>query len=73
MFNYGLTLLEARLTGDDNSTNLISMSDQQLRAYTKLVVDQTLEVLNKRYMGDNNREDMEVLRCMEDINKYFNF
>lgn len=35
------------------------------------VVNECIGVLNKRYMGDNNREDFEVRRCVEDLKKHF--
>ena len=38
---------------------------------TKDIVLECIEVLRKRYMGDNNREDMEVLRCIEDVKRHF--
>lgn len=28
-----------------------------------------IDALMRRYMGDNNREDMEVLRCVEELTK----
>ena len=37
----------------------------------ELVVRECIGVLNKRYMGDNNREDFEVRRCVEDLKKHF--
>lgn len=42
--------------------------------YEKIVeaaVNECIGVLNKRYMGDNNREDFEVRRCVEDLKKHF--
>jgi hypothetical protein len=39
--------------------------------FTELVVRECIGVVNKRYMGDNNREDMEVRRCVEDLKKHF--
>jgi hypothetical protein len=44
------------------------------RDYEKIVeavVNECIGVLNKRYMGDNNREDFEVRRCVEDLKKHF--
>lgn len=32
-------------------------------------VDAAIAVIKRRYMGDNNREDMEVKRCLEDLAK----
>ena len=39
--------------------------------YAARIITECLHVLNKRYMGDNNREDMEVRRCIEDVKKHF--
>ena len=36
-----------------------------------LVAQEAIAVVQKRYMGDNNREDMEVRRCVEDLKKHF--
>ena len=37
----------------------------------ELIIRECISVLNKRFMGDLNREDMEVRRCIEDVNKHF--
>jgi hypothetical protein len=37
----------------------------------ELIVQEAIGVLQKRFMGDLNREDMEVRRCIEDVNKHF--
>ena len=37
----------------------------------ELIVQETISVLQKRFMGDLNREDMEVRRCVEDVKKHF--
>ena len=34
-------------------------------------IHECVKVVNSRYMGDNNREDMEVRRCVEDLKKHF--
>ena len=39
--------------------------------FAELIVSECVNVLNKRYMGDNNREDMEVRRCVEDVKRHF--
>lgn len=39
--------------------------------FAELIVRECISVLNKRYMGDNNREDFEVRRCVEDLKKHF--
>jgi len=39
--------------------------------FAELIVKEAIGVLQKRFMGDLNREDMEVRRCIEDVNKHF--
>ena len=39
--------------------------------FAELIVKECVQTLGKRYMGDNNREDMEVRRCIEDVKKHF--
>jgi hypothetical protein len=39
--------------------------------FAKLIVRECIGVLNKRFMGDLNREDMEVRRCIADVEKHF--
>lgn len=41
------------------------------RKFAELVVLEAIKVVQRRYMGDNNREDMEVRRCVEDLKKHF--
>jgi len=38
---------------------------------TKLIVAEAITVLQKRFMGDLNREDMEVRRCIADVKNHF--
>jgi hypothetical protein len=39
--------------------------------FAELIVQECIGVLNKRFMGDLNREDMEVRRCIADVEKHF--
>ena len=39
--------------------------------FAELIVAETIAVVQKRFMGDLNREDMEVRRCIEDVKKHF--
>ena len=39
--------------------------------FAELIVQECIGVLNKRFMGDLNREDMEVRRCIADVKKHF--
>jgi hypothetical protein len=36
-----------------------------------LIVKECTDVLNQRIIGDFNREDIEVRRCIADVNKHF--
>ena len=51
-------------------TGICSMEKYNAR-FAELIVQECIGVLNKRYMGDNNREDFEVRRCVEDLKKHF--
>jgi hypothetical protein len=42
-----------------------------LQKFAQLIVTDAIGVLQKRFMGDLNREDMEVRRCIEDLKKHF--
>jgi hypothetical protein len=46
----------------------LSISQQK---FAELIVTDAIGVLQKRFMGDLNREDMEVRRCIEDLKKHF--
>ena len=39
--------------------------------FAQLIIKEAIGVVNKRYMGDNNREDFEVRRCVEDLKNHF--
>jgi hypothetical protein len=41
------------------------------KKFAELIVAGAIGVLQKRFMGDLNREDMEVLRCIDDLKKHF--
>ncbi len=41
------------------------------QVFAELIVQEAIDVLQKRFMGDLNREDMEVRRCVEDVKKHF--
>ena len=41
------------------------------REFAKLIIEECANVLNRRFMGDHNREDMEVRRCIADVKKHF--
>ena len=41
------------------------------KKFSQLIVSECVDVLNKRFMGDLNREDMEVRQCIADVKKHF--
>ena len=41
------------------------------KEFAELILKETISVLQKRFMGDLNREDMEVRRCITDVKKHF--
>ena len=47
-------------------------ADQEdVEKFAQLIIQECVDTLNKRFMGDLNREDMEVRRCIDDIKKHF--
>ncbi len=42
-----------------------------IEKFADLIVQECIETVQKRYMGDNNREDMEVLRCVSELKNHF--
>ena len=49
----------------------MTVSDKEMDKFAQLIVQAAIGVLQRRFMGDLNREDMEVRRCVEDVKKYF--
>ena len=45
--------------------------DTVYEKFAELIVRECISTLNKSFMGDLNREDMEVRRCIEDVKKHF--
>jgi hypothetical protein len=39
--------------------------------FAELIVQECIAVLNNRFMGDLNREDLEVRRCIADVKQHF--
>jgi hypothetical protein len=46
-------------------------NEWEVEKFAELFMAECFGVLRKRFMGDWNREDQEVLRCIEDIRKHF--
>ena len=66
---------ELAYQAEDNADYDVDAGEEFHIAYTRrlseAIVRQCISVLQKRYMGDQNREDMEVRRCIEDVKKHF--
>jgi hypothetical protein len=46
-------------------------SGDELEKFAQLIIQDCINTVQKRYMGDNNREDMEVLRCVSELKNRF--
>ena len=57
--------------GDAAWENVVIFEKEDLKKFAELIVADAIGVLQKRFMGDLNREDMEVLRCIDDLKKHF--
>ena len=44
---------------------------EDVEKFAQLIVRECIDTVKKRFMGDLNREDMEVKRCIEDLKKHF--
>ena len=69
-----LQLVADEHTGGDESrlnTDSYHVKDLIQEKFAELIVQECVQTLRNRYMGDNNREDMEVRRCIEDVKKHF--
>ena len=42
-----------------------------IEKFADLIVQECIETVQKRFMGDLNREDMEVLRCVSELKNHF--
>ena len=56
---------------DDADFPIENWDNVPLAKFAELIVRECIGVLNKRFMGDLNREDMEVRRCIADVEKHF--
>ena len=55
--------------GDTEGKYDIEVFDKE--KFAELIIQECIATVKKRYMGDNNREDMEVRRCVADIQTHF--
>jgi len=55
----------------DHIKSLGILEEEEQYDVARLIINDAIKVIKRRYMGDNNREDMEVLRCVEDLKTHF--
>ena len=59
------------LIQSQNGFSGLLWTEEDKQEFAELIVRESINVVNRRYMGDNNREDFEVRRCAEDLKKHF--
>jgi len=64
-------LYQAGLTASGCWEDLDTYTQEGIERFAELIIQESIGVLQKRFMGDLNREDMEVRRCIEDVKKHF--
>ena len=58
-------------TNTNNPIDFPVSANHDLEKFAELIVWECIDTLSKRFMGDLNREDMEIRRCIEDVKKCF--
>ena len=56
---------------EESTYDVLGVKQVDQKKFAELIVQECVNVLNHRFMGDLNREDMEVRRCVEDVKKHF--
>ena len=56
---------------DENIFNSHAYNTAWEDKFAELIIRECIDTVNKRYMGDNNREDMEVKRCVQALKDRF--
>lgn len=64
-------MYRAGLTAQGCWDSMDQYDHEAIEKFAQLIIKEAIGVVNKRYMGDNNREDFEVRRCVEDLKKHF--
>jgi hypothetical protein len=59
------------LIENQNGHRGLIWTEEDKEEFAELLINECINVINKRYMGDNNREDFEVRRCVDDLKKHF--
>lgn len=64
-------MYEAGLTAQGCWDEMDEYDRTAILRFADLIVKDCISVLNRRFMGDLNREDWEVRRCVADVKKHF--
>jgi hypothetical protein len=58
---------------DDSGREMIDnyTPEEDLEKFAELIVKECVDTLEKRFMGDLNREDQEVHRCIDALKQHF--
>ena len=56
---------------EDISSGPWNISDEFCKKFAELIVEEAIAVVQRRFMGDLNREDLEVRRCVEELKQHF--
>ena len=58
---------------DDSGREMIDnyTPEEDLEKFAELIVKECIDTLEKRFMGDLNREDQEVRRCIDALKQHF--
>ena len=64
-------MYRAGLTAQGCWDSMDQYDREAIERFAELLINECIGIVNKRYMGDNNREDMEVRRCVKDLKKHF--
>jgi hypothetical protein len=67
----GFILWQKEDWNDGSVVDWSSNYDVELQNFYDNLVKEAISVVQRRYMGDQNREDMEVKRCIEDLKNHF--
>jgi hypothetical protein len=62
----GAVRYEVDVRRDTYPTNL-----EELEKFAELIIADAINTVEKRFMGDLNREDLEVRRCVEALKNHF--
>jgi len=56
---------------EDSDPDNWDTQEQFIERFAQFLIKDAIAVVNRRFMGDMNREDREVRRCVEDLKNHF--